>query len=195
MNLVVVCGPVASGKTTYVSREYSRPGVLILSCDSYFLDRGDLSESARARVNYDEPDALDASRLCEDVQKLMARQPVDVPVYDFVSHTVVGVRRITPEISHDTLVVEGHLAGLILRDLFQPRVGETLWMPRWRACIYVDTDESVCFERRLRRDPVVRGWTPDDVVEQHLVHTRPARYKYVEPQKTFATEIVVVAAS
>jgi uridine kinase len=191
MDLVVVCGPVASGKTTYVHRNYSGGDVIVLSCDNYFVDRGDLSESARGRLNYDEPSALDRSRLCEDVQKLMARQAIDMPVYDFVSHTVVRTVRVAPEISHTTLVVEGHLAGLLLYDLFAPRVGETRWMPHWRDCIYVDTDETVCFERRLDRDPAVRGWTTDEVVEQHLAHTRPARYKYVEPQMSFASRIVV----
>ena len=183
----MVCGPVASGKTTFVRNTF--PDALVVSCDNYFLDRSDTPESMRAHLNYDEPSALDASRLCEDVQKLMARYPVDMPVYDFVTHTVTGSTRVVPDVSTTTLVVEGHLAGILLRGLFERRPEETRWMPRWTECIYLDVDDATCLSRRLRRDSV-RGWTDAQIIEQHTVFTRPARVAYVEPQMSFATRVV-----
>jgi uridine kinase len=96
---------------------------------------------------------------------------------------------VEPCISHEYLVVEGHLAGLLLRDLFEPRAGETMWAPRWKKCVYMDVDEDECLRRRLVRD-TERGRTDIEILTQHLLFTRPARRMYVEKQLSFATDVV-----
>ena len=41
----------------------------------------------RARANFDHPDALQTSLLVEHVRELKKGRPVEVPIYDFATHS------------------------------------------------------------------------------------------------------------
>ena len=56
--------------------------------------------------------------------------------------------------------------------------------------LFVDTDQDICFIRRLRRDLVERGRTMDSVVNQYLAMVRPAYLEFVEPSKRYADVII-----
>jgi len=56
--------------------------------------------------------------------------------------------------------------------------------------LYVDTDQDICFIRRLRRDIVERGRTMESVVNQYLQMVRPSFLEFVEPTKRYADVII-----
>ncbi len=70
-----------------------------------------------------------------------------------------------------------------------------LWYPLIRKLakrkIYLDTPLDECFIRRLLRDVKERGRTVDSVIHQWRTAVRPGYYKYVEPSKKYADEIIV----
>lgn len=178
--VVGVAGGSGSGKTTVV-RELMRgvdPGrVALLHHDSYYRDFDHLSPEERARVNFDHPEALETSLLVHHVRELLDGRGVEVPVYDFTTHTRgVETQRVEPR---EVIIVDGILvlAEPDLRALMDIR-------------IYVDTDGDVRFIRRLVRDIRERGRSVESVVSQYCDTVRPMHLDFVEPSKRYADLIV-----
>ncbi|HPL81527.1 MAG TPA: uridine kinase, partial [Anaerolineaceae bacterium] len=56
--------------------------------------------------------------------------------------------------------------------------------------LFVDTDQDLCFIRRMQRDVRERGRTVDSVVNQYLTTVRLSYMEFVEPSKRFADVII-----
>lgn len=175
-----VAGGTGSGKTTIALKILERVGfdrVAYVPHDAYYRDASYLPPAERARLNYDHPDALDNDLLISHLRQLQAGKAVEIPVYDFVTHT----RR--PETRHvepqPVIMVEGILifADKRLRDLMDVK-------------IYVDTDADLRFIRRLKRDMEERGRTAESVINQYLTTVRPMHLEFVEPSKRYADVII-----
>lgn len=175
-----VAGGTGSGKTTIALKILERVGfdrVAYVPHDAYYRDASHLPPAERARLNYDHPDALDNDLLIVHLRQLQAGKAVEIPVYDFVTHT----RR--PETRHvepqPVIMVEGILifADKRLRDLMDVK-------------IYVDTDADLRFIRRLKRDMEERSRTPESVINQYLNTVRPMHLEFVEPSKRYADVII-----
>ncbi len=175
-----VAGGTGSGKTTVSRRLHEAIGgshIAYLQHDSYYYDHSHLSPEERAACNYDHPDSLDTDLLISHVQALCEWQPVDVPVYDFATHTRLDETvRVNPA---SIILLEGILIFVEprLRDLMNLR-------------IYVDTDADIRFIRRLHRDVNERGRTLESVVNQYLTTVRPMHLEFVEPSKRYANVII-----
>lgn len=186
MRLVVVCGPVAAGKTSYVQKTFDPRRTHVIHADNYFHDLSHMSPDERRVQNFDVPSAVDSARLARDVRTLLQGLFVSCgPRYDFITHTATFRTLIAPRDEQETLVVEGHLAAHLLE----------LEQVEWDECIYVDAPEDVCLARRLRRDVLTRGWSREDIVRIHTEHTRPARILYVEPQMHMRKTTIFVDAA
>src|SRR5512145_1549712 len=88
--VIGVAGGTGSGKTTVVAeivRALGKDQVSVLEHDSYYVDRSGMSPAERAALNYDHPDSLETSLLVEHVRALLQGRTVQVPVYDFATHT------------------------------------------------------------------------------------------------------------
>mgnify|MGYP005837705215 FL=1 len=178
--VIGVSGGTGSGKTTVVQAILERVGaerIAFIQHDSYYRDQSHLPLEERARVNFDHPDALETDLLIRHVQQLLAGQAVEVPVYDFTTHTRTNLtHRVEPR---RVILVEGILifAEPELRDLMDVK-------------IYVDTDADIRFIRRLKRDIAERGRTVESVIEQYLTTVRPMHMEFVEPSKRYADVII-----
>ncbi|HEY66599.1 MAG TPA: uridine kinase [Caldilineae bacterium] len=175
-----VAGGSGSGKTTIAHAILERVGwhrIAYLQHDAYYHDASNLPPEERAKLNFDHPDALDSELLAQHIRELQAGRPVDVPIYDFTTHTRrPETRRVNPE---PVILVEGILifAEPILRDLMDIK-------------IFVDTDPDLRFIRRLQRDIRERGRTVESVIEQYLSTVRPMHLEFVEPSKRYADIII-----
>jgi uridine kinase len=175
-----VAGGTGSGKTTVAHAILERVGwhrIAYLQHDAYYHDASNLPPEERARLNFDHPNALDNALLAHHIRELQAGRPVDVPIYDFTTHTRrPETRRVTPE---PVILVEGILlfAEPTLRELMDIK-------------IFVDTDADLRFIRRLRRDITERGRTVESVIEQYLTTVRPMHLEFVEPSKRYADIII-----
>ena len=178
--VIGVAGGTGSGKTTVAHEILNRAGtekISLIQHDAYYKDLSDLPLAQRAMQNFDHPDALDNSLLIEHLQKLKAGQAVEVPVYDFTTHTrTPKTRRIEP---HRVVLLEGILifADEALRKLMDVK-------------IYVDTDADIRFIRRLERDLAERGRTMESVIRQYMATVRPMHQEFVEPSKRYADVII-----
>jgi uridine kinase len=178
--VIAVAGGTASGKTTVATKILERVGAEHIACiphDAYYRDLSHLPPSERAKVNFDHPDSLETELLIKNLKKLRAGRTVEIPVYDFTTHTrKQETRRVEPA---RVILVEGILvlAEPELRELFDVK-------------LYVDSAADVRFIRRLRRDIEKRGRTVESVCKQYLGTVRPMHLEFVEPSKRYADVII-----
>ncbi|HEU0079468.1 MAG TPA: uridine kinase [Longimicrobiaceae bacterium] len=178
--VIGIAGGTGSGKTTVARRIYDSlhlDSAVFLDHDSYYRELDHLPMEERRRVNFDHPDSLDNDLLVAHLERLIARESIDKPVYDFAAHTRAGTTvRIEPR---DVILVEGILIFVDprLRELFDLK-------------IFVDTEADVRFIRRMRRDLELRGRTVESVIEQYLGTVRPMHFEFVEPSKRYADVII-----
>jgi uridine kinase len=178
--VIGVAGGTGSGKTTVSEAILDRVGrneIAYLQHDSYYKDRSHVPPEERAKANFDHPDALESELLAQHLRSLRAGHGVEVPLYDFTSHTrkaeTVHVE------SRNVILVEGILifAEKVLRDLMDVKV-------------FVDTDADIRFIRRLQRDISERGRTVESVIRQYTETVRPMHLEFVEPSKRYADIII-----
>jgi uridine kinase len=178
--VIGVAGGTGSGKTTVANQILHRVGaehVAYIPHDAYYRELGHLPPEERVRVNFDHPDSLETTLLVEHLKALRAGQPVEIPIYDFTTHTrTQETRRVEPA---PVVLVEGILIFVEreLRELFDVK-------------LYVDTDADVRFIRRLQRDVHERGRSVESVCEQYLTTVRPMHQEFVEPSKRHADVII-----
>ena len=175
-----VAGGSGSGKTTVVEeilRNLRPAPISIIHHDSYYKDLIHLPFAERAELNFDHPDALETSLLVEHLTHLRGGSAVDVPVYDFATHTrTEKVRRVE---ATGVIIVDGILV------LAEPRLRDLMDIK-----VFVDTDADIRFIRRLRRDIRDRGRSLESVVDQYLDTVRPMHQAFVEGSRSFADIII-----
>jgi uridine kinase len=178
--VIGIAGGSGSGKTTLAHMILERVGVdriAYLPHDAYYKDLSNLPPNERATINFDHPNSLDNDLLVQHVKQLKRGEPVDLPIYDFKTHSrTTSTRRIEPR---QVVMVEGILifAEPALRELLEVK-------------IFVDTDADMRFIRRLQRDINERGRTTESVVRQYLATVRPMHMEFVEPSKRYADVII-----
>lgn len=178
--LVGVAGGTGSGKTTVANEILRRVGaehIAYIPHDAYYRDLSHLPQHQRAQVNFDHPDSLETELLIEHLKSLRASRTVQVPLYDFTTHTrMQQTRRV--EVA-PVVLIEGILVFVeqALRELFDVK-------------LYVDTDADVRFIRRLQRDVNERGRDVESVCKQYLSTVRPMHLEFVEPSKRYADVII-----
>ena len=178
--MIGVAGGTGSGKTTVAQEILRRAGthqISLIQHDAYYRNLDDLPLAQRAMRNFDHPDALDNDLLISHLQELKVGRPVEIPVYDFTTHTRTAETQHVE--AHRVVMVEGILifADEALRRLMDVK-------------IYVDTDADIRFIRRLERDIAERGRTMDSVIRQYLATVRPMHQEFVEPSKRYADVII-----
>jgi uridine kinase len=178
--VVGVAGGTGSGKTTVAHQILKRAGterISMLETDAYHRDLVNLTQAQRAMQNFDHPNALDNELLIRHLKELKSGQSVEVPVYDFTTHTRTGKTRTV--VPNRVILIEGILifADSDLRELMDVK-------------IFVDTDADIRFIRRLQRDIAERGRTTESVVHQYLATVRPMHEEFVEPSKRHADVII-----
>lgn len=173
-------GGTGSGKTTVAQRIQQILGedmVLIIPMDAYYRDLSGLDDLERERFNFDHPDAFDRKLLFKHLKDLKEGKKIEMPQYDYINHLRNSKR--TPVEPRKIIILEGILALYFkeLRELMDIRV-------------YVDTPDDIRFIRRLRRDTIERGRTPESIIRQYLETVRPMHLEFVAPSREFADIIV-----
>lgn len=178
--IIGICGGTGSGKTTLARKiieTVGRDNVILVEQDSYYRNLADMPLDERRQANFDHPDSIDSDMLMNHLKRLKQNEVVEMPVYDFKTHTRSAVtEHIDPK---PVVIVEGILIFSESRilDLLDVRV-------------FVDTPDDIRFIRRLRRDISERGRTVESVIAQYFATVRPMHYEFVEPSKRHADIII-----
>lgn len=175
-----VAGGSASGKSSVVrevARMLGEERTVVVHHDAYYRDLSHLALPERKQVNVDHPDALETELMEAHLRRLLAGEPVEVPVYDYTTHTRSTER--VPVEPAPVVIVEGILvlAEERLRRLMDLKV-------------YVHVDEQERFARRLSRDVRLRGRTPESVRRDHVARVQPMHACFVEPSRAWADVVI-----
>ncbi|RKP26725.1 uracil phosphoribosyltransferase-domain-containing protein [Syncephalis pseudoplumigaleata] len=175
--VIGVAGGSASGKTS-VSRRIIQmlnvPWVIIVSMDSFYNaltpeQSAPANRATSSMHNFDHPDAFDYEVMVECVRKLRQGKSVEIPVYDFSTHS--RLNKTQTVYGANVIIVEGifTLYDQKLMDLMDLKV------------IFVDTDADVRLARRMKRDICERSRELRGVIEQYERFVKPMYDQYVHP--------------
>lgn len=169
--VIGVSGGSGAGKSTFVQEWMRRQSLraTLVSQDAYYRCLDHLSLDQRSAVNFDHPDALEASLLADNLAGLIAGGTIDEPIYDFAHHTRAGYRKRKAE---GLIILEGTLIYAL------PAIA-----PLFSYRIFVDAPADIRLLRRLKRDMHQRGRTFAYSAEQYLRTVRPMHLQFIEPHR------------
>lgn len=180
--VIGVSGASASGKTSLCRNIVQKLGlrwVVHLSMDAFYkpLSAADKERAHSGDYNFDHPDAFDYTRLKETLIQLKHGKSVEIPVYDFVTHSRLD--RSKTLYGADVILAEGIL-------LFFDKEVRSLCDMR----LFVDEDSDITLIRRIRRDIAERGRDVGGILVQYERFVKPAYEQYIFPTKKFADIVI-----
>ena len=177
--LICVAGGSASGKTTVVEeiRRTIKDDAVFIKHDDYYKCQDHLTPEERKKTTSDHPDALENSLLVEDLKELLNGNPINKPIYDFVTQTrLKETEYVEPK---PVIILEGILVleDERIRDLASIKV-------------FVNCDDDLRFIRRLKRDTEERGRSVESIINQYMNTVRPMYHLFVRPTIRYADIII-----
>ena len=176
---IAVVGGSGSGKTWLAEKLAAAlaPRAARLTLDDFYRDLSTMPLAERETVNFDDPAAIDWEQLRAVIGAMRAGEKLDLPVYDFATHT----RKPEPRYFSPPPVVIWDGLWLLHPDWLRAQFALT---------IFVECGADERFRRRAERDVRERGRTPESVRRQFFNHVEPMHEKFVEPQRAQATVVL-----
>lgn len=173
-----VAGGSGSGKTFFAEAlaKKLKEKAFVLYQDNYYIDQSHRFDFDGGSVNFDHPEALDFDLMAKHLKELKEGEDIRIPKYDFATHSRLEETIYQPW--KQVVIVDGILI------LTQPKLLEI-----FDQTIFVETPEDIRFQRRLNRDVVERGRTPEGVKAQFENQVKPMHDLFVEPSKESASFI------
>ena len=178
--IIGIAGGSGSGKSTVarkIADSITPASVAFIDMDAYYRNHVELTLDERRHLNWDHPDAFDLDLLAQHLDALARGEPIQKPVYDFVTH--LRDERTVRVAAADLIVLHGIL--LFVDERVRARCD---------VKVFVDTDADVRLIRRIRRDMANRGRPLEEILEQYLTTVQPMHLQFVEPSKRYADIIV-----
>jgi uridine kinase len=178
-HLVAIVGGSGSGKTWLAERLQTLlgPTTARLSLDDFYRDRSHLPPEKRARLNFDNPRAIDWPCVERVLRACRTGRATRLPRYDFTTHCRrPGNAAWRPG---PFVIVDG------LWLLRRPPVRR-----QFALRIFIDCPERVRFLRRLARDVAERGRSSVSVRHQFAATVAPMHKRFVQPQACWADVVL-----
>lgn len=172
--VLAIAGCSGSGKTRLAEELARTVGGVHFPLDNYYRDLSHLPTAERAAVNFDDPGVIESALLAAHVAALARGETIDRPLYDFATHT--RIRERTEPVHADSLLLVEGIFALCYREL----------LPLYHLRVFIDTPDSICFQRRLSRDTTERGRSPESVCRQYDTTVRPSAEHWIRPSAAFA---------
>jgi uridine kinase len=178
--LVGLAGGSASGKTTFIrklSEVFGQDKVCVITQDNYYKGLSEQLRDKNGMVNFDHPTGIDFGRIKKDLRKLLKGKTVKLVEYTFNNPDIFPKEIVyspAPIVLLEGLFV---FADKSLNKMFDYR-------------LYIDADDDVTLDRRLKRDTAERGMTNDEVMYQWKNHVQPAYKEFLKPHKSNADYII-----
>jgi uridine kinase len=180
--IVGIAGGSGSGKTFFLKRfldHFTPDEVCLVSQDDYYIPVAhNMTAEENKLYNFDLPDTIDHQHFESDINKLLNWQTIHKNEYTFNNPDVVPqLLEIKPA---PILIVEG------LFILHFKQIANLLDMK-----IFVDANEDVALQRRLKRDLIERGYSNDDVLYKWVNHVVPAYKDFLLPYKNECDKVIL----
>jgi uridine kinase len=176
---VAIVGGSGAGKTFLAKKLQAalNPDATRLSLDDFYRDCSRLRPERRAKINFDNPRAIDWPIMEKALDDLRAGRPARLPCYDFKTHCRRANKSTLP---HKPVVLVDGLWLLHRRSL--RRI--------FALKIFVDCPARTRRGRRLLRDLRSRGRTRASILEQLQNTVEPMHARFVAPQQKWADVVL-----
>jgi uridine kinase len=179
--IIGIAGGSGSGKTFFLKcfLEHFKPEeVCLISQDDYYVPVADnMTPEENKLYNFDLPHTIDKDHFMADIDKVMKGESFTKKEYCFGNpNAVPKMLEIKPA---PIIIVEG------LFILHFKEISEVLDMK-----IFIDVEEDVALQRRLKRDLMERGYSHDDVMYKWVNHVVPAYKEFLLPYKSECQKVI-----
>lgn len=179
--IIGIAGGSGSGKTFFLNsflHHFKRDEVTLVSQDDYYFPVGKMSEEERKLYNFDLPSTIDQEQLLLDIKKLIKGEIIYKKEYTFNNPlAITKMLEISPA---PIVIVEG---------LFILHFKEIAALMDHK--IFIEAEDSVALQRRIKRDRVERNYPEDDVLYRWQHHVVPAYNEFLLPYKGDCDIVVV----
>jgi uridine kinase len=179
--IIGIAGGSGSGKTFFLNsflHHFKNDEVTLVSQDDYYFPAGEMTQEENKLYNFDLPSTIDNEQFLLDIKRLVKGEVVYKKEYNFNNPlAVVKILEVNPA---PIIIVEG---------LFILHFKEIAAMLDYR--IFVEAEEAVALQRRIKRDGMERGYPEDDVLYKWHNHVVPAYKEFLLPYKNQADKVVI----
>ncbi|WP_183573448.1 uridine kinase family protein [Mucilaginibacter sp. X5P1] len=179
--IIGIAGGSGSGKTFFLKcflEHFSTNEVCLVSQDDYYFPvPPDMTAEENKLFNFDLPDTIDHQHFEDDINSLLNWQTIVKKEYTFNNPSAIPkMLEIKPA---PILIVEG------LFILHFRKIAESLDLK-----IFIEADDDIALQRRLKRDLMERGYSHDDVMYKWINHVVPAYKEFLLPYKDECDQII-----
>ena len=180
--VIGITGGSGAGKTFVLDslKEIFGERITVISQDNYYKVFRRLDKERWERAVYDEPAAFANNELARDLKDLINGKTVQIPVYDFKTHS-----RLKEEIKVKPATI------VILEGIFTFNIKKLRNLMDYKVFLYADGD--VRLSRRLVRDIKERGQTVETIartIDWYLNIVKPRQERYIVPMKKYADLVI-----
>lgn len=175
-----IAGGSGSGKTFFLKcflKHFNANEICLVSQDDYYIPVGELSAEENKLYNFDLPDTIDNEQFLTDINKLLSGRTVYKKEYLFNNPDAVPK---TLEIRPAPVII---VEGLFILHFRQ--ISDLL-----DYTIFIDTQEDVALQRRLKRDITERGYPEDSILYKWINHVVPAYNEFLLPYKNGCDKVI-----
>jgi len=179
--IIGIAGGSGSGKTFFLKcflQHFSQNEVSLVSQDDYYFPvPPGMSAEENKLFNFDLPDTIDHQHFEDDINALLSGKSITKKEYTFNNPNAIP--KMLEIKSAPIIIVEG------LFILYFKKLAALLDMK-----IFIDADDDIALQRRLKRDLIERGYSHDDVMYKWVNHVVPAYKEYLLPYKDECDQII-----
>ncbi|WEK17979.1 MAG: uridine kinase [Candidatus Pedobacter colombiensis] len=179
--IIGIAGGSGSGKTFFLNsflHHFKNDEVTLVSQDDYYFPAGEMTQEENKLYNFDLPTTIDDQQFLLDIKKLINGEVIYKKEYNF--NNPLAVTKILEINPAPIIIVEG---------LFILHFKEISALLDHR--IFVEAEEEIALQRRIKRDGMERGYPEDDVLYKWHNHVVPAYKEFLLPYKEICDTIVI----
>ncbi|CDS92600.1 uridine kinase family protein [Sphingobacterium faecium] len=179
--VIGIAGSSGSGKTFFLNcflKHFSPEEVTLISQDDYYIPANTKTQEENKLYNFDLPTSIDRDAFYKDISDLFEGKTIYKEEYTFNN----------PAIKPKMLEIKP-APILIIEGLFIYHYTEVNHLIDHR--IFLDANQEIALERRLRRDLIERGYFEDDVLYKWVNHVLPSYNEYLLPYKNTCDQVII----
>jgi uridine kinase len=180
--IIGIAGGSGSGKTFFLKcflEHFKADEVCLVSQDDYYFRVAHtMTKEENKLYNFDLPATIDHQHFEDDIASLVKGKTIFKKEYTFNNPDVTPrMLEIKPA---PILIVEG------LFIFHFKKIAELLDLK-----IFIEADDEIALQRRLKRDLIERGYSHDDAMYKWVNHVVPAYKEYLLPYRGEFDQVIV----
>jgi uridine kinase len=180
--VIGIAGGSGSGKTFFLNcflNHFKKEDVCLVSQDDYYIPVAhNMTAEENKLYNFDLPVTIDQDQFFADINRLLHGAIVYKNEYTF--NNPLAIPKLLEIRPAPILIIEG------LFILHFKEIASVMDMK-----IFIDSDEEIALNRRLKRDLLERGYPEEDILYKWHNHVVPSYKEFLLPYKNQCGQIII----